>query len=68
MQTKATLGQTVYGRLPEAASAANDMAMGVHNRELYSMFMLAFMKGSTIHILHSVLAPGKRSRDGMVQW
>ena len=54
LAARATLGQTVYGKLLETPPPTGDIILETRNNELYHMFVTAFMNSSGMHLLNLV--------------
>ena len=55
LKTIATLGQTTYSQLLDSAPPAGDVILEARNKELYNMFVTAFLKGTLCQLSREVL-------------
>ena len=69
LETKATVGQTVYMKLLENPPAANNIAMVARDVELFNMFVASFLKGSALHVINEIDPPsGYKAWEAIQKW
>ena len=63
LATKATIGQTAYASLLNIPPTIGNAVTEARDKELYNMFVTAFIGGAAMHILNGVT-----SRSGNAAW
>ena len=57
LETKPTIGQTVYTKLLTNPPSANDIVVAVRDLELFNMFAASFLRGSALHVINEIDPP-----------
>jgi hypothetical protein len=70
LAARATLGQTVYGKLLENPPPPGDVIMETRNKELFHMLVTAFMHGSGMYLLQVTLVAddGHAAFNSIKEW